>query len=368
MSNIKSIYIHIPFCLKKCNYCNFTSFEGKISYQERYFNALFKEIEKALPSKIFNIYIGGGTPVLASLKNYAKLFDKLGKKFEILPNSEITMEANPKIQGEKYYQELRQMGVNRLSLGVQSFDDNILKILNRAHTGDEAVKAVEYAKNAGFDNISLDLMYGLPAQTLDNHVKSMEIAASLDVQHISCYGLKIEKGTPFGVKMPDNMPDEDIVLSMYFKTIETLDEKGFEQYEISNFAQNGFQSKHNLNYWKNGEYYAFGLASHGYLNGIRYSHGHNLKEYLENPLKFESEQKLTQSEILEEEIFLGLRLKSGLEIQAVNEKFQIDFLSKYKKILDKYQKFEMLKIENGRVFLTLEGFIQSNEIMSEFLS
>lgn len=226
---------------------------------------------------------------------------------------------------------------------------------------------MEQARGAGFQNISLDFIYGLPGQSVESFTADLEKAVELGVEHISLYGLKIEEGCFFYRQMPEAIADEDLQAQMYLKAIETLTAEGFEHYEISNFARRGKFSRHNTNYWKNQEYYGFGLAAHGYVNGVRYSNTGNLNDFLETPLSREFSQVLTQQEKLEEEIFLGLRLTNGISIKEINLKFGIDFENKYKEILSKYMLTAHLIQENGLYRLSNAGILVSNIILSEFL-
>lgn len=348
-----SAYIHIPFCKSKCKYCSFVSFT---KMDCRYFDSLFIDIDTNYRGeKLKTLYFGGGTPSLIE----TDIIKKIISKFNFAENCEITFEMNPDDAEFDYLKELYDIGINRISMGSQTFNDDILKLIGRRHTSKDTIKAVKTAKQAGFNNISLDLIYGLPESK--NIKNDLEIITGLDIQHISTYGLKIEEGSYFYKHIPNNLPDDDMQADMYLEINDFLENKGYSRYEISNFAQKGFESKHNLNYWNNQEYYGFGAAAHGYANGIRYSNFCTLDEYANNPSGFEAEHKVTEQEKLEEEIFLGFRKEEGIN----TKKMCIDFDKKYKTILDKYNDY-LIKTPNGYK-LSLKGILISNNILSEFL-
>lgn len=357
----KNVYIHIPFCKGKCNYCSFISFD-RLDLKEEYHTTLVKQIKCEYKGEMIEtLYFGGGTPSLLSIDE----FESLIRLFNLENNAEITAEVNPDSVSKDYSQALREIGVNRLSIGVQTFDDSILKVIGRLHNAKQIESAVNFAKDAGFNNINLDLIYGLPEQTLESFKVDLDKAIDLDVQHISLYGLKIEEGCYFYKNEPNDLPNSDIQADMYLMAVEILKNAYFNHYEISNFAKAGFESRHNLNYWNNNTYYGFGCAASGYINNIRYTNEMNLDKYIKNPLLKISEQKLTKHEILEEAIFLGFRKIAGINIEEINQKFGIDFNNKYSKILNKYSKF-FIQTQNGYA-LTLDGILISNEILSEFI-
>ncbi len=273
---------------------------------------------------------------------------------------------NPESVDFEYLSALRALGVNRLSIGAQTFDNNILMLINRKHSSEQITEAVQNAQKAGFDNISLDFIYGLPTQGINDFIDDLKRAIGLNIQHISLYGLKIEEGCYFYSNKPKDIADNDAQADMYLNAIETLINEGFEHYEISNFSLPDFNSKHNLNYWNNNSYYGFGCSASGYVNGIRYQMSSDIKKYINEPLKRDFEQKLEQDEILEEEIFLGFRKASGINISQINEKFGIDFNQKYAKILEKYLEF-LSTTKNGYA-LTANGMLISNEILAEFIN
>ncbi len=370
LCNTKNLYIHIPFCISKCHYCDFVSFTGKDEFIEPYFAALKKEIEfyaAKYNKEIETIYIGGGTPSVVEYFYYSDLFSFLKNLIFISKNAEITMEINPGTVNQEYLKNIKNLGVNRLSIGIQSFDDEILSKINRIHSGKEAIETIKTAQKAGFENISIDLIYGLPEQDLINWQKTLKQALSLDITHISTYGLKIEKNTEFSRCKPKNLPDDEMQNQMYLKTIEILEENGFTQYEISNFSKKGRESKHNLCYWKNQEYFGFGVSAHGYLNGTRYSNTENLEKYLANPIKNVSENKISEQEKIEEAIFLGLRLREGLNTAEFEKTYGINLYQKYSKIIEKYISYSFMTYENNNLKLTLQGILLSNTIFADFI-
>ena len=360
---IKNSYIHIPFCTKKCNYCTFTSVD-KLTLKNIYTDALIEEIKHYYKGEEQNtIYIGGGTPSLLSINDFENIFEL----FCFNKQTEITVEVNPESATKEYLKGLKELGINRLSIGIQSFDDGILKKIGRIHSSQTAKNCIHNAINIGFENISCDLIYGLPAQSENNFLESLKILIDFDIQHISLYGLKIEEGCEFFNHKPDFLPDDDMQADMYLDAIKMLNNKGFEHYEISNFAKTGFESKHNLNYWKANTYYGFGLSAHGYENNVRYAHTKDIEQYIKNPVERINQEKLTQIQRLEESIFLGLRKKDGINIKEINEKFNIDFEKKYENILNKYISSKHLTKNQNSYHLTVDGVLLSNIILADFL-
>ena len=364
---VKSAYIHIPFCKSKCNYCSFVSFpnqEKKLGY----IFSLLKEIDYYYDSTpLKTLYIGGGTPSVLETEHLKKIIGK----FYFEDNAEITIEVNPNDVTKEYMSELRSLGFNRISMGAQSFDDNILKLIGRRHNSDEIYKAVEITKSAGFDNISLDLIYGLPTQTIENFEHDLNEIIKLDTQHLSLYGLKIEDGCYFYNHYPSDVPDDDVQADMYLLAGEITSANGFEHYEISNYSKPNFHSQHNTNYWKCGQYYGFGLSAHGYVDEVRYSNYSDLNKYLDSPTSHEFGKFLNKKEMLEEKIFLGLRLAEGINISEINKEFDINFDEKYKTVLTKYlDSGHILKTDKGYKFSDnkdTNGFLLSNLILSEFI-
>lgn len=361
---VEHAYIHIPFCKRKCKYCDFVS--GKnIKDKDVYIEALLNEIKSEYKGEeLKTLYFGGGTPSLLSAKD----IEKIKNCFSLAQEAEITLEANPETVTSENFKMLKAIGINRISLGVQSFDNNILKIIGREHNEEIILNAINNIKSAGFKNISIDLIYGLPTQTLEMFRIDLKKALNLDIQHISTYGLKIEEYSFFGKHLPENLPDDELQAEMFLYLCDFLKNNDFEHYEISNFAKKGFYSRHNCSYWKNKEYYGFGLNASGYINNIRYKNISNLEKYISNPLIKEENSEIPINEKFENEIFLALRLNSGVDIEEINHRYNIDFKNKYKKIIEKYQNLELLEIKNGHCKLTEKGILLSNDVMCEFLS
>lgn len=366
---IKNAYIHIPFCKGKCHYCSFVSY-SKLELKEQYISSLQKQIQTEYAGEKLNtLYFGGGTPSLLMINEIKSIIDL----FDFEDNAEITCEVNPDSVDFEYLCGLREIGINRLSIGAQTFNDETLKLIGRKHNSEQIKTAVCNAKKAGFNNISLDFIYGLPNQGLNDFVNDLGIAIGLDIQHISLYGLKIEKNCYFDENPPENLPDADKQADMYLKAVEILINNEFVHYEISNFAKNNvvgqvcptYASAHNLNYWDNSTYYGLGCAASGYGNNYRYTNEVDLEKYIKNPLKKGVNHELSEQEILEEEIFLGLRKFSGINVKDINKKFNINFENEYSNVLQKYSDF-FIKTEHGYT-LNLNGIMLSNEILAEFI-
>lgn len=355
---VKSAYIHIPFCKSKCKYCSFVSFIHKDS---NYIEKLLTEIDKYyLGEELNTLYFGGGTPSLLAEEDVCRIL----KKFNISKNTEITFEMNPDDANIEYLKYLHAIGINRLSLGAQTFDNETLREIGRRHDAEDTINAVANAQKAGFENLSLDLIYGLPnSDDLKILRNDLNILTSLGIQHISTYGLKIENGSYYYTHKP-NIPNDDIQADMYIEINHYLENAGYKRYEISNFSLPQKESRHNLNYWNNEEYYGFGIAAHGYVNGIRYSNSTNFENYSKCFRK--TEHEVSKTEKLEEEIFLGFRKESGINTNKIKQLFNIDFEKRYKHILKKYVPNYIVKTPEG-FKLTLDGVLLSNIILSEFL-
>ena len=360
---VKNAYIHIPFCKQKCKYCSFISFP-KIELKNEYINALIKDINTNYNKEnLSTIYFGGGTPSLLTIDDFSKILQQL--HFD--NKTEITVEINPETVNNNYLKELKSIGVNRLSIGCQTFNDNILQQIGRRHSSQDVIKTVHLAQDNNFDNISLDFIYGLPNQSIQSFANDLETAAKLEIQHISLYGLKIDEGCYYYNNRPQNLPDEDTQADMYIQSINTLKKQNFVHYEISNFAKKGYESQHNLNYWNNSNYYGFGCGAHGYKNNIRYSKSTNINEYITNPKAYATEHVITEQEKLEEEIFLGLRKITGINIKEINNKFGINFRKKYANQIKRFTELQYLLETNEGYKLSENGILLSNNILCEFL-
>jgi oxygen-independent coproporphyrinogen-3 oxidase len=364
----KSIYLHIPFCKTHCPYCDFAVWINKRDYFEKYTEALCSEIKtRSKKEQIQTIYFGGGTPSILPINNIKQIMEVLKDSFQVSPDAEITFEVNPGTIDQNKLNELRHLGINRLSIGVQTFSEKLIKKLARGHSVQDAKDAVVWSVEAGFQNISLDLIYGLPQQSEQDWLDSINEALSLPIQHISCYSLTIEEGTPFK-KMFDNakhpsLPQEEALVNMY-ETLQTqLKRNNFVQYEVSNFAKTGFESKHNLTYWRNEGFYGFGVSAHEFTNGERKAHSRDLEKYIQNPL----EQEVFDCNPQLEELMLGLRTKEGVNLEKYFGKYNINLLTEKEKIITKLQSEGLLQLTDSVINLTQKGFLLSTEIIGSLL-
>ncbi len=316
------LYIHIPFCAKKCMYCDFLSIPYDQSLAENYTRAVCRELElkKDLTNTLKTIFFGGGTPTILSDDCFHDIFDKLRKNFMLAPSAEITVEANPGTLTENKLETLAALGVNRLSLGVQSFQDDELKTLGRIHNTDEALRSAEMIRAAGIENFSLDLIYGIPQQTITSWKKTIDQAVALSPKHISAYELTPEAQTPLKRCLDSGemrMPGEELILDMSELTIDLLAASRYEQYEISNYALPGYRCLHNMNYWDRGDYLAAGAGAHGFIRGYRTSNTRDIKDYikkLDMGIIPEERTEITCKDSLKEFIFLGLRKNNGIRL------------------------------------------------------
>lgn len=370
----RSVYIHIPFCTNICHYCDFNKFFIKNQPVDEYLNALDDEMKLYGKIQAKTLFIGGGTPSALSETQLKRLLNIIHENIEIDATAEFAVEANPGDLNEEKLQILKGGGVNRLSLGVQTFDNYLLENIGRSHRSEDVFVTIEAAKKAGFNSISIDLIYGLPDQTLDQVKKDIETAFELNLQHISAYSLIIEPKTVFYQlynKGKINLPSEDTEAEMYEWVMDVLPKFGFEQYEISNYAKPGFESRHNLTYWNNEEYVGFGAGAHGYLLGKRYSNFTVLKKYIESLKQGNrpiiSETVLSMQEIMEEEMFLGLRKNQGVSMKLFEEKFIILLQNAFPNVLDELLRKELIKIENEFIRLTRKGRMLGNEVFQAFL-
>ncbi|MBP2632703.1 MAG: oxygen-independent coproporphyrinogen oxidase [Firmicutes bacterium] len=372
------LYIHIPFCQKKCFYCDFPSYANIENLQESYVTALRREIvaQGGLFSEyvVDTIYIGGGTPTVLTTELLKQIIDAVKKNFVISPDVEWTLEANPGTIDEKKLVTLFQSGVNRLSFGVQSFNGYLSKKIGRIHNEQQAIDAIHLAKRVGFQNISLDLMYGLPEQTIEDLKESIVKAVELEVQHISIYGLKVEEGTVFAKLQEKNklaLPSEEVDEAMYELVMYALPQAGYHRYEISNFARSGFESRHNLKYWENKPYLGLGAAAHSYLEPKRFSNVSKVKEYIERIAEEKSPrefcEELDGDVLIEEYCFLALRTKVGIDIEKFNAKFNRNFFDVYGHIIDSLKVKKLMQQDENHIYLTDLGMKYGNQVFCEFL-
>ncbi|MFT8315145.1 MAG: radical SAM family heme chaperone HemW [Clostridium sp.] len=366
-----ALYIHIPFCKQKCLYCDFPSFANSEELMTDYIRSLSIEIRKLGNKKISTIFIGGGTPTylnLESLKILKKSLEELNLSKEI----EFTIEGNPGTFTREKLKVLKEMGVNRLSIGLQAVQDELLKKLGRIHDYNTFLNSYNTARNMGFNNINIDLMFGLPGQNIEMWRHTLEIVINLNPEHLSCYSLILEKGTPFfNLYNEEDLPDEDIVSEMYSIVKEFLCEKEYLQYEISNFSKKGLECKHNLVYWNLKNYIGVGSGAHSYYNGIRYRNEINVKKYIEaisdaGSAVVESHNN-TLEDNMEEFMFLGLRKIKGISIEEFRQRFKKDIFSVYGDVIRKYKSKGMMTFEKGRLYLSSRGIEISNYILSDFI-
>jgi len=367
------IYIHIPFCIRKCDYCDFLSGPSGPEEQADYVQALLREIqavEEGEGRSVSSIFIGGGTPSVLDERLLGDILREIRNRFKMEEDAEITIEVNPGTANIGKLQAYRKMGINRLSIGLQSPEDRELKILGRIHNYGQFLETYQEARTVGFDNINIDLMSAIPDQTYEGWVKNLRTVAELEPEHISAYSLIVEEGTPFAARKL-NLPDEDTEYNMYEATAQILKEYGFEQYEISNYARKGRKCRHNVGYWTRQDYLGFGLGASSLYGKERFANTADMKKYLENsknPEKIrEKEPSLTREDEMAEFMFLGLRMTKGISKADFQRCFGCTIESVYGEVLEKYESMELLLEKDGRIFLSREGIHVSNSIMAEFL-
>ncbi len=369
------IYIHIPFCASKCYYCDFCSVSAaKQEKIDAYISALINEIRDFASGhdkkfKVDTLYFGGGTPTLLSAENLSDILSCVGECFELLPDAEITAEANPKTADFDKLFSMRQLGVNRLSIGMQSVHDSELKALGRIHKFKDFKDFYLDARRAGFDNVSVDLMYGIPGQTMDSFEESVRTLVQLAPEHISSYCLKIEEGTRFYQKRESlALPDEDTVCDMYESMGNILRSAGYNKYEISNFSRAGRESRHNLKYWQYDDYIGFGSGAHSFFDCRRFANSRDIDGYIlsDGLGERESEEIISDSEAENEYVMLGMRLSRGIDISEYESRFGKNFYGRFGK---KFQKFspEFAVLSENNCRFTEKGMFVSNYILSEIL-
>ena len=370
------IYIHIPFCIKKCEYCDFVSYCNKKEYVPQYINALKKEIKNNINKeyKITTIYIGGGTPSSIEENYIADIIEtiKLNMNKENLKdfeNIEVTIEVNPGTVNKEKLQVYKKIGINRLSIGLQETHNELLKSIGRIHTYEEFIKTYNLARKIGFNNINVDLMIALPNQTIQDIKENLEKITKLNPEHISVYSLILEEGTPLYNKYNENkikLPDEDLERNMYWYVKNTLENNGYVHYEISNFSKKGFESKHNMNCWNQEEYLGFGVAAHSYNNRIRYSNTNSIEEYIKGSNKIIHE-KQTLEDMQKEYMLLGLRKIEGINIQKFKNKFAQNPIFIFKEQLNKLVDEELIIVDGNEIKLTNKGLDLANIVWEEFV-
>ena len=367
------LYVHIPFCVRKCQYCDFLSGPSDEETKDRYIEALLKEIRAAEHTEdyeIVSVFIGGGTPSALKAEAIASIMRTLQEQFFFCEDAEVTIEANPGTVDLEKLTIYRNVGINRLSLGLQSTDAEELKLLGRIHSYEEFLKSYEWAREAGFSNINIDLMFAIPSQTGEAWRQHLYQVAELNPEHISAYSLIIEEGTPFAEQNLD-LPDEDTEYQMYEDTAEILERYGYRQYEISNYAKQGYMCRHNAGYWQRREYLGFGLGASSLYGGMRFSNTHQMQEYLKesrNPDQIRQDVTvLSRNERIEEFMFLGLRMTEGISEKKFEENFDVRLMDVYGDILQKYEETGFMEHIETKWRLTRKGIHVSNHILADFL-
>ena len=368
-----SAYVHIPFCTQICYYCDFSKVFIKNQPVDSYLEHLLQEFHSYDIQKLRTLYIGGGTPTALSAPQLEVLLDGLTKNLDLSVLEELTIEANPGDLDEDKIAVLKNSAVNRVSLGVQTFDDKMLKKIGRSHLEKDIYENIDRLKLAGFDNISIDLIYALPGQTMDQVKDNVAKAIALDIPHMSLYSLILENHTVFMNRMRRGklpLPKEEVEAEMFEYIIAELERAGFEHYEISNFSKPGFESRHNLMYWDNAEYYGIGAGASGYVNGVRYkNHGpirHYLKAVEEGNARI-NEEHLSLREQMEEEMFLGLRKKSGVSMKRFEEKFGTSFEDLYGQVVRDLCHQGLLQVEGQQIRMTKKGLFLGDTVAERFI-
>jgi len=368
-----SLYIHVPFCLSKCIYCDFYSVPINPRLTGDYVEALCRELtlRHDIADDLKTVYIGGGTPAILSEADISKIMDAVRENYHIQPDAEITIEANPKTITPDKAKSFLSSGLNRISMGIQSFSDEELLILGRAHNAEDAIKTFGDLRDAGFKNISIDLIYGIPGQSLEQWGFTLQRAIELGPEHISAYELTPEQGTPlFGMLKQGKlvMPDEDTITDMFYKGIDTLNEHGYTHYEISNFAKPGFQCRHNLNYWDRGEYIGMGASAHSFSGRTRTANISDVTKYIEGikigKLPVSETTEISEDEELSELIFLGLRKTEGISLNL----FPDETAETIKKAVKDSQLHGLIELNGNNLRSTRKGLILNNEVICRVLS
>ena len=371
------IYIHIPFCIKKCGYCDFYSVKWNEIQEHQYIQSAINEIKgySALARKfvVDSIYIGGGTPSIISPKNLEGIISTIKKIFTVEEDSEISMEANPNSLNAQNLAAYKEIGINRLSIGIQSLNDDILKNLGRIHSSEEALQAIDLAKSIGFDNINADVMFNIPGQTIDDINRTINQLIEKDIKHISFYSLKLEQGTPMYTLEKNKdiiMPEEDLEREMYYAGRNIMEKHNLLQYEISNFAVKGYECRHNLKYWNQEEYIGIGPSAHSFLGSMRYSNPSNIIECTlsseEDVFERNVQEFMNKNDLIFEYIMLRLRLTEGLIFADFTNKFSLNFKEKYAEQIKYLKENNLIEIDDDSVRLTKRGMDISNFVFEQF--
>lgn len=379
MANVVGVYLHIPFCRSKCDYCDFYSMPAGDDLMDRYQKALLTQIKSMVPRlkgrTVDTIYIGGGTPSYYGEKRLRELLGYLQRHLSVAKNAEITVECNPDTVDLKSMIRLRKAGVNRISLGMQSADPDQLRCVHRVHDPQQVIWAVEDIRAAKIENLSLDLIYGLPGQSIDSWTDTIRAALALHPDHLSCYGLKVEEGTPLARRVDEegdmDLPDGDSQADFYLAAVDQIQRAGFRQYEISNFARTGMESRHNLKYWMGREYAGFGPGAHSYLDGVRYAWPRDLAGYLEaleagEPVAMAEKETVPPREQAREYLLLRMRTMRGIEEWEYRRSFGLNF-EPISRRLEFFESHRWAEQSDHRWHFTPQGFLLSNTLIADLL-
>jgi oxygen-independent coproporphyrinogen-3 oxidase len=368
---IPGLYIHIPFCLSKCLYCDFYSL-ASISAVPDFLNALFKEMEmyRSRFNQFDTVYIGGGTPSLLSPQQLGDILTSVRKNFDLMSDPEITIETNPADLNRFYLESICEIGINRINIGVQSFDENVLEFLGRRHTAKQAISAIEASRKAGFHNLGLDLIYGVPGQSIDSWLDTLKQSVAFSPEHLSCYQLTLETKTPLGKRYQAgefSIPGEELQYEFFMETSQFLEDAGYIHYEVSNFARGtDYTSRHNQKYWDHSPYLGLGPAAHSFQDNRRRWNRRSVDQYITainggNP-PVEETEILTTEQLRLEALYLGLRTKKGVDFEDFKNRYQYDLFAEKKKMLSKLQEEGFISIQNGHLCPTSTGLALADSL------
>lgn len=376
--NRAGLYIHVPFCSSKCNYCDFNSYAGKLDMAGEYFDCMKKEIELYHDEMQYNlidtIFIGGGTPTCVDHGFIGEILAACRSAYKVSDTCEITIESNPGTLDEEKLAAYKSYGINRLSTGLQAYQGNLLKYLGRQHSAQDFISGVEAAKNAGFVNINADVIFGIPGQTMEDWKETLNVLVEAGITHVSAYSLKIEEGTKFGDMLESGnliQAEDELDRKMYHYAIEFLNKNGFSQYELSNFAKEGYECKHNLTYWRCIDYLGLGAGAHSYLQDIRFSNEYSIEDYISVLKKgkkpVDERYQVDFCERMSEYMFLGLRLTKGISKTDFLDEFNQDIFIRYADVIDKLKKKRLIETAGEVVKLTPLGLDLANQVFVEFV-
>ena len=366
-----ALYVHIPFCIRKCRYCDFCSYPvGNIGWRREYLNALISEIKdyRGMGLSLKTLFFGGGTPSLLSSSELSEILSAIKEVFDTSPLSEVTLEVNPGTLTEQNARAFINHGINRFSIGLQTIHENELKSLGRIHSFDEFLSSYKLLRGLGADNISIDLMYGIPEQTVESFRQTLAEVISLSPEHVSVYGLILEEGTPIYEQRESlAIPDEDTECDMYELACSLLSEAGYKHYEISNYSREGYRSRHNLVYWRAEEYIGVGVSAHSYFGGKRIANTGNAREYIDSFRSVRTAEVISGQESAKELLMLGLRLSEGFSLSEYEKRFGESFLEGREELIGQYVSLGLMTKSEDRLSLTEKGFYLSNSIIASLI-